>query len=111
MPITTSQSLIIFGILALITFLRRATPFILFPDNKETPKYIEYLGKVLPNTIIAMLVVYCLKDVNIFTYPNALPEIISIVAIVILHLWKRSTLLSVGGGTVIYMVLVQTVFI
>ncbi|NMB42660.1 MAG: branched-chain amino acid transporter AzlD [Clostridiales bacterium] len=111
MPITTSQSLIIFGILALITFLLRATPFILFPDNKETPKYIEYLGKVLPNTIIAMLVVYCLKDVNIFTYPNALPEIISIVAIVILHLWKRSTLLSVGGGTVIYMVLVQTVFI
>ncbi len=110
MPITTSQSLIIFGILALITFLLRATPFILFPDNKETPKYIEYLGKVLPNTIIAMLVVYCLKDVNIFTYPNTLPEIISIVAIVILHLWKRSTLLSIGGGTFIYMVLVQTIF-
>lgn len=111
MPITTSQSLIIFGILALITFLLRATPFLLFPDNKETPKYIEYLGKVLPKTIIAMLVVYCLKDINIFTYPNALPELISIVAIVTLHLWKRSTLLSVGGGTVIYMVLVQTVFI
>lgn len=111
MPLSTSQSLIIFGIISLITFIIRATPFILFPDNKETPKYIKYLGKVLPSTIIAMLVVYCLKDVNVLAYPNGIPELISIGAIVILHIWKRSTLLSIGGGTLIYMALVQTVFI
>lgn len=110
MPLSASQSLIIFGIIALITAILRATPFLLFPDNKETPKYILYLGKVLPNTIIAMLVVYCLKDINLFLYPNGLPEAIAKVAIIILHIWKRNTLLSIAGGTFIYMFLVQNIF-
>lgn len=110
MPLTVSQSLIIFGIIALVTALLRATPFLLFPDNKETPKYILYLGKVLPNTIIAMLLVYCLKDVSLFVYPNALPEAIAIIAIIILHIWKRNTLLSIAIGTFIYMLLVQNIF-
>ncbi len=111
MPLSISQSIIIFMIAALVTFLLRATPFIVFPDNKETPKYIQYLGKVLPNTIISMIVVYCLKDINVFSYPNALPDLIAIVVIAILHIWKRNTLLSIGGGTFIYMLLVQAVFI
>lgn len=110
MPLYANQSLIMFGIMALVTAILRAIPFLLFPDNIETPKYILYLGKVLPNTIIAMLVVYCLKDINIFVYPNALPESIAIIAIIILHIWKRNTLLSIACGTFIYMLLVQNIF-
>lgn len=100
-----------FAIIAIVTISLRAAPFLIFPDNKETPKYVQYLGKILPSTIIAMLVIYCLKDINIFVYPNALPEIIAIIAIAILHIWKRNTLLSIGGGTLIYMLLVQNVFL
>lgn len=110
MPLPIKESAIIFGIIALVTILLRILPFLIFPDNKETPKYIQYLGKVLPGTIIAMLVVYCLKDVNLFIYPHALPEIIAILAILILHIWKRNSLLSIGGGTLIYMLLVQNIF-
>ncbi|HHX55598.1 MAG TPA: branched-chain amino acid transporter AzlD [Clostridiales bacterium] len=110
MPLSISQSLIMFGVMALVTAILRVTPFLMFPDNKETPKYILYLGKVLPNTIIAMLVVYCLKDINLFLYPNALPEIIAIIVIIILHIWKRNTLLSIASGTFIYILLVQNIF-
>lgn len=111
MPLSTSQSIIMFAVIALVTTLIRITPFVLFPEHKETPKYISYLSKVLPNTIIAMLVIYCLKDINLFVYPFALAEIISIIAIAILHIWKRNSLLSIGGGTLIYMLLVQNVFL
>ncbi len=110
MPLSINQSLIMFGIMALVTAILRAIPFLMFPDNKETPKYILYLGKVLPNTIIAMLVVYCLKDINLFLYPNALPEAIAITAIIILHIWRRNTLLSIASGTFIYILLVQNIF-
>ena len=110
MSLSTSQSIIIFGIIALVTALIRVTPFLLFPEHKESPKYIEYLSKILPNTIIAMLVVYCLKDISFFVYPHALPEVIALIAIVILHVWKRNSLLSIGGGTLIYMFLVQGIF-
>lgn len=105
MPLAVNESIVMFGIIALVTWLLRATPFLLFPENKETPRYIKYLSKVLPNTIIAMLVVYCLKDINFLVYPNALPEVISIIAITVLHIWKRNSLLSIGGGTLVYMLL------
>lgn len=111
MPLSITESIVMFGIIALVTISLRSAPFMLFPDNKETPKYIKYLGKILPNTIIAMLVIYCLKDISVFVYPNALPEIIAIISIAILHIWKRNTLLSIGGGTLIYMLLVQNVFL
>lgn len=110
MPLTTTESIIMFGTIAFVTAILRVTPFILFPENKETPKYIQYLSKVLPNTIIAMLVIYCLKDINFLVYPNALPEVISIIVIAILHIWKRNSLLSIGGGTLVYMLLVQQIF-
>ena len=110
MPLTVTESIIMFGIIALVTWLLRSIPFILFPENKKTPKYIQYLSKVLPNTIIAMLVIYCLKDINFLVYPNGLPEIISIIAIAALHIWKRNSLLSIGGGTLVYMLLVQQAF-
>jgi branched-subunit amino acid transport protein AzlD len=91
----------------LTTIAIRVLPFLLFPENKKTPKFILYLGSVLPYTIIGMLVIYCLKDVAFVKTPYGLPEVISIAVIVLLHLWKNNTLLSIGAGTVIYMLLVQ----
>lgn len=111
MILTVHQSLIVIILIAFITFLTRVSPFILFPANKETPKYIVYLGSVLPYAIIAMLVVYCVKEVSISTFPFGLPELIAIIVIVIIHIWKRNSLLSIGGGTIFYMSLVQFVFI
>ncbi len=111
MILTVHQSLIVIILIAFITFLTRVIPFILFPANKETPKYIVYLGSVLPYAIIAMLVVYCVKEVSISTFPFGLPELIAIIAIVIIHIWKMNSLLSIGGGTIFYMLLVQFVFI
>ncbi len=110
MPFTTVESIIFFGIISLTTMFIRVLPFLLFPENKETPKYVTYLGKVLPYTIISMLVVYCLKDVSFTKASHGLPEIISIAVIIILHLWKNNTFLSIGAGTVIYMLLVQFIF-
>ena len=93
------------------TFLTRVIPFILLPDGKETPKIILYLGRVLPAACMGLLIIYCLKDVSLVTYPNGLPEAIGILSVAILHKWKGNALLSIFGGTIIYMVLVQTVFI
>ncbi|WFR55194.1 AzlD domain-containing protein [Anaerocolumna sp. AGMB13025] len=107
MSFTFSQSILFFGIISLTTMAIRALPFLLFPENKKTPKFILYLGSVLPYTIIGMLVIYCLKDVSFVKTPYGLPEVISIAVIVLLHLWKNNTLLSIGAGTVIYMFLVQ----
>lgn len=110
MRIPDSQALILILVMAAITFIVRALPFLLFPGNKKTPSYILYLGKVLPFAIIGMLVVYCLKNVQITQAPFGLPELIATVAIVAVHVWKRNTLLSIGGGTLLYMFLVQVVF-
>ncbi|HHX60284.1 MAG TPA: branched-chain amino acid transporter AzlD [Epulopiscium sp.] len=107
MMLTPTQSLIIILAIAVTTFLTRVIPFILFPDNKETPKFIIYLGKVLPYSAIGMLVIYCLKDVSFKDTPFGLPETISILAIALLHKWKKNTLISIGGGTVLYMIIVQ----
>jgi branched-subunit amino acid transport protein AzlD len=99
-----------FGLVSLATILTRALPFILFPENKRIPKYIKYLSDVLPYTIIGMLVVYCLKDISFRIHPYALPEIISIAVITILHLWRKNTLLSIGIGSFVYIILIQYVF-
>lgn len=110
MRIPDSQAMIMILIMAAITFLIRALPFLLFPGNKPTPAYITYLGKVLPYAIIGMLVVYCFKDTVVLSFPFGIPELITAVAIVAVHVWKRNTLLSIGGGTLLYMFLVQIVF-
>ena len=89
--------------------LTRFLPFLIFPEGKTPPSYITYLGTVLPYAVIGLLIVYCLKDAFTNGY-FAVPEIISILFIVILHKWKKNTLLSIGGGTVLYMFLVQTFF-
>lgn len=92
------------------TMLTRFLPFILFPADRPTPKYIHYLGKVLPSAVFGMLIIYCLKNVSVFTYSYGLPELIAIAVVIILHLWKRQMLLSIAGGTVCYMLLVQFIF-
>ncbi|MCM1536003.1 MAG: AzlD domain-containing protein, partial [Clostridium sp.] len=84
--------------------------FIVFPLGKPTPKYLQYLGKALPPAVFGLLIVYCLKDVNIFTGSHGLPELIAICIVVALHAWKRQLLLSIAAGTVSYMLLVQLVF-
>ena len=98
------------AVIALVTAALRFLPFLIFRGNRKTPKYVEYLGKVLPFAIMGMLVVYCLKGVNFVSLENWLPYFVATAAVVLLHLWKRNTLLSIITGTVLYMVLVQAVF-
>lgn len=102
-------SILIIAVIALVTALLRFLPFVIF-SNKETPKFISFLGKYLPYAIMGMLVVYCLKDVSVVQAPHGIPELIAIVVTALLHLWKKNTLLSVVTGTVLYMVLIQFVF-
>lgn len=111
MTYTTAQLFLFFAVVILGTVLTRILPFLLFPENREIPRYVKYLADVLPFTIIGMLVVYCLKDISFVQSPHALPEVISILVIVLLHIWKKNTLLSIGGGALLYMLLVQYVFI
>ena len=107
---TLTQQIITIGVVVLGTMLTRFLPFLLFPAGKPTPKYIQYLGKVLPAAVFGMLIIYCLKNVSVFSGSHALPELISIAAVIALHLWKRQMLLSIAGGTICYMALVQTIF-
>lgn len=111
MNYTPTQMLIFYGVVSLGTILTRVLPFILFPENREIPKYIKYLADILPYTIIGMLVVFCLKDISIVKAPFAIPEAVSILIIVLLHTWKRNTLLSIGAGALSYMIMVQYIFI
>lgn len=110
MPVNAVTSLLIILAVAATTFATRAAPFLVFPKGKEIPKVVEYLGKVLTPAVIGMLVIYCLKDTQIMAAPHGLPELIAVLAVVVLHVWKRNNLLSIGAGTVLYMVLVQIVF-
>ncbi len=107
---TLSQQIITIAICVMGTMATRFLPFFIFSSDKPTPKYIQYLGKALPSAIFGMLVVYCLKNVSFVSGNYGLPEIISILLVVGLHLWKRQMLLSIAGGTVCYMILVQLVF-
>ena len=104
------QQIVIIGIVVFGTMLTRFLPFLIFGRKKEAPKYIQYLGKVLPAAVFGLLVVYCLRDVNLFTGSHGLPEAIAILVVVLLHVWKRQMLLSIAGGTVCYMVLLQLFF-
>ena len=107
---TTMQLLITIALLALGIMITRFAPFLLFPAGKPTPKYIRYLGNVLPSAMFGLLVVYCLKNVSLFAGSHGLPELIALAVVVALHLWRRQMLLSIAGGTVCYMLLVQLVF-
>ena len=107
---TTTQQLITILMISLGTMAMRFLPFLIFPAGKPTPKYIQYLGRVLPGAVFGMLVVYCLKNVSVTAFPFGIPELIGIAVTAVLHLWKKQMILSMGAGTIVYMILVQFVF-
>ena len=110
MFLTPLQTIVMILAVAAGTQLTRWLPFLLFPENKEPPAVVLYLGRVLPPAVMGLLVVYCLRNTSILAAPHGLPELIAVAAVVILHRWKNNVLLSIAGGTVIYMLLVQVVF-
>ena len=99
---------VLIAVMSLVTILLRFLPFLVFREN--TPPYISYLGKVLPPAIIGMLVIYCLKDISLSMNPYGLPELIASACVIGLQIWKRSALVSILTGTVVYMLLIQAVF-
>ena len=107
---TLTQQIITVALCALGTMITRFLPFIVFRSDKPTPKYIQYIGNALPPAIFGMLVIYCLKDVSLLGGSHGIPDTIAIVAVIALHLRKKNMLLSIAGGTVCYMLLVQFVF-
>ena len=108
--LTANETIATILAVSLGTMITRFTPFLLFPESKEPPKVVSYLSSVLPPAMMGLLVVYWLKGVSLSSAPYGLPELISIAALVLLHKWRRNVLLSIGGATALYMVLVQAVF-
>ena len=107
---TTTQAFATVAIIAVATLLTRVLPFLVFPAHRKTPAVISYLGKTLPYAVTGMLVVYCLKDTSLIEPPYGLAEMLGIVAVTGLYLWRHNTLLAIAGGTALYMVLLQLVF-
>lgn len=97
--------------MAVVTFLTRALPFLLFGRSGEPPRIVLYLGRVLPPAVIAMLIIYCLRSTSFAQLSGWAPALIAGLFVVIVHTWKHNNMLSIVGGTVLYMVLVQVVFI
>ena len=107
---TPIERIILIAAVVLGTMLTRFLPFLIFKSGKPAPHYIQYLGKVLPGATFGLLVIYCLKDVSLLSGNHGLPELIAILVVIALHLWKRQMLLSIAGGTVCYMLLIQLIF-
>lgn len=107
---TLTQQIVTIAMVILGTMLTRFVPFFVFPAGKPTPKYVQYLGNVLPPAVFGLLIIYCLKNVSIFTGSHAIPELLAITLVIALHTWKRRMLLSIAGGTIFYMILVQFIF-
>ena len=110
MTMTLTQQIFTIAAVVLGTMTTRFLPFLLFPAGKTTPAFVQYLGKALPAAVFGLLVIYSLKDVQLLTGSHGIPEAISIALVIILHCWKRQMLLSIAGGTICYMLLVQLIF-
>ena len=110
MTMTLGECIITIGMVVLGTVITRFLPFLIFPANKPTPKYVQYLGNMLPSAALGLLVVYCFKDVSFISGTYGAAELIAVAVVVALHLWRRRMLLSIAGGTVVYMLLVQLAF-
>lgn len=108
---SAERTLAVILVAAVCTFATRVAPFLLFNGKKPIPPIVRYLGEALPPAVIALLVVYCVKNVNWLAAPHGASELLCIAVTALLHVWKRNNLLSIGVGTVLYMFLVQTVFI
>ena len=104
---TDMQVLLTVLIAAGMTILLRAAPFLLFPSGKQAPAFITWLGNQLPRAVIMMLLVYCLKDISLTTAPYGAPALIAVAVTAALHVWKRQMILSIAGGTAVYMVLIR----
>ena len=102
------HSAVLVAVMSAFTILLRFLPFIVF--RKRVPPYVAYLGRVLPPAIIGMLVIYCLRSTAVFSFPFGLPELIAVLIVVLLQIWKHRSLLSILAGTAAYMLLVQVVF-
>lgn len=127
--LTPLQAILSILVMAVVTFLTRALPFLLFDRGESPPKLVLYLGRVLPPAVIAMLIVYCLRSPALTVLPNLVetlsgfwqavvsffvgwaPQLIAGIVVVVLHVWKKNNLLSIFGGTILYMILVQFVFV
>ncbi len=110
MTMTVIQSLIMIGVAALGTMTTRFLPFLAFPESKPIPPFILYLGKMLPLAVMGMLVVYSLRGTNVMSGSHGIPEFIALVILIVVHLKWRNMLISMATGTIIYMILIQTVF-
>ena len=108
--LSTGAAIAAIAVMAIVTFLTRVLPFLLFDRGESPPKLVLYLGRVLPPAIIAMLIVYCLRGVSFAAPGGWVPQLLCVAVVVALHLWKHNNLLSIFGGTILYMVLVQAVF-
>ncbi len=106
-----TRALVTVLVVAAVTLLTRALPFLLFPGQKQPPAFVRYLGSILPYAVMAVLVVYCLRGMTFDAASGFLPELIAVAAVAALHIWKRNNLLSIGAGTLLYMALVQYIFI
>lgn len=106
-----TYAILCISIVAICTLVTRALPFILFGGKRKVPGFILYLGKILPSAVMCILVIYCLKEVQFTSLQGFLPQLIGVVIVALLHIWKRNNLLSIGAGTIVYMLLVQFVFI
>ena len=108
---TFTEQIITIAIVVLGTMATRFLPFVIFNSKMKTPAYVQYLGKVLPSATMRLLVVFSLRHVDLSGVYHGMPDIIAVAVTVLLHLWKGNMFLSIGGGTILYMVLVQQVFI
>ena len=109
--INVGHSVGIVAVAAAVTMAIRFLPFILFPENREVPKYLIYLSRVLPAAVMGMLVVYCYRNTEILIGSHGIPELIATIAVVGSYIWKKNFLISIAIGTILYMILVQLVFI
>lgn len=107
---TLVERILTIAVVVAATMCTRFLPFLFFPENKKTPRFIQYLGNVLPTAALGMLVIFAYKSVDVFQWTQLAPQIIASAVVIALHVWKRSMLLSIAAGTVCYMVLVQNFF-
>ena len=108
---TTAQMILTVGAVVLGTMATRFLPFLLFPASKPTPRFVQYRGRVLPYAVMGLLLIYCLKEVRVTAWPYGIPELIGLAVTAALQLWRKNMLLAIAAGTLLFMALVQVVFV
>ena len=106
---TSFEMVITVAIVVAATLLTRFSAFLIFPPGKKAPEFVQYLGKALPAAVMGMLVVYTFKDTVVLSYPYGVPELIALLVTAGMHLWKRNMFMSIGAGTIVYMLIVQNI--